>query len=69
MISDDAVRQESNDTESIDDIHGDERVEDLTHVGQLLPCLDRIARLQSTPVEQLDLQEAAAVLDLSLIHI
>ena len=63
MISDDAVRQESNDTESIDDIHGDERVEDLTHVGQLLPCLDRIARLQSTPVEQLDLQEAAAVLD------
>ena len=63
MISDDAVRQESNDTESIDDIHGDERVEDLTLVGQLLPCLDRIARLQSTPVEQLDLQEAAAVLD------
>ena len=55
MISDDAARQESNDTESIDDIQGDERVEDLTHVGQLLPCLDRIARLQSTPVEQLDL--------------
>jgi ATP-binding cassette subfamily C protein LapB len=63
MISDDAAKQESSDTESIDDIHGDERVEDLTHVGQLLPCLDRIARLQSTPVEQLDLQEAAAVLD------
>ena len=63
MISDDAAKQESNDTESIDDIHGDERVEDLTHAGQLLPCLDRIARLQSTPVEQLDLQEAAAVLD------
>ena len=43
MISDDAARQESNDTESIDDILGDERVEDLTLVGQLLPCLDRIA--------------------------
>ena len=33
------------------------------HQGSLLLCLDRIAKLQSTPVAQLDLQEAVGELD------
>lgn len=39
--------------------------ESVQHDGSLLPCLDRLAKLQSTPVTQLDLQEAVGSLDRS----
>jgi len=39
--------------------------ESVQHDGSLLLCLDRLAKLQSTPVTQLDLQEAVGSLDRS----
>ena len=63
MISDEMAKQES---DAIDPSRGANREEgtgEQPQVGTLLRCLDRIARLQNTLVDQLDLQEAAAILE------
>lgn len=63
MISDEMAKQESDAIYPSRGANREEGTGEQPQVGTLLRCLDRIARLQNTLVDQLDLQEAAAILE------